>query len=240
MAPTKKAPRTADPLFSGSGLSPELEKERQRLAAHIPQTAYYTPVDPPVFDGVKTRAASDVYNDFYKLDPEQLEGFQLGARRAGLYGSASDKVRVGDFDDMSFAVWKGLVDRAAGFTAAGKKVSPVDALSQAIAVGSQLPGPDAEDPLRATNPADFAAIADAAGQEGLGYELDDAQQARVAGRLSAMEQPYLGANGSVAPPGTGAVQAAARDEVRRLDPTRFDARRVVGAFDIIQRALAGN
>lgn len=188
----------------------------------------------------KVRSSADVYMNFWKWDDEKLLDFQERAFKAGLYGTDQrDRVRWKDRDADTERIWKDMVDRSAAFYAVDRKVTPWDALDEAARAGAGFEADKSNLPDRATNPADLRALAKSRGKEKLGRDLTVEEQARVAGKLSAAEQPFLSADATVAAPGQAALTEAADQEVKRIAPDRYDARRVVGVFDTLARALGG-
>lgn len=200
--------------------------------------------DPPAWDGRTQRTSTSIYTDFYKMDRADVTTFQEQAYAAGLFGTMRrDQIRFGDHDDTTFKVWRSLVDRSAGYTAAGKKVSPWDALHQAAEVGK----PEDANPLvtTASNPIDIrASIRDAAKEELGQGTLDDATVDRIVARYQSMQRgadTAMYAAGTAGGDVTGAPSLAAytHEAVKEARPVQSEAYATIGAVDQIAQLMRG-
>lgn len=203
--------------------------------------------DPPVWDGHDIVPTSKAYADFYDLDGKQLRQFQDRAFAAGLYGSIiKTQIRFDDHDDTSFQIWRSLVDRSAGYNATGKKVSPLDALDEAV-TNSPTFG-TLHDPLTAqvSNPADIRLGIRAAAKELLGQgDVDEQQLQRMVAAFQSSQKAAQQASYSmqdtggtvVAPP---SLDAFAEQQIHTMDPVGYDAHKALGAIDQIAQIMRGN
>jgi hypothetical protein len=89
----------------------------------------------------QTEDINQAFRRFYAMDEEQLGEFQRKAFKAGFYGSKEP--RYGDWDEDSAKVYGLLVERAASFYDAGKKLTVDDVLDMAV-----QSGPSAEELLQ--------------------------------------------------------------------------------------------
>lgn len=186
--------------------------------------------DPLVWDGTKKRPRSQVYADLYRMDDQMLRAFQEKAFNAGLYGTAKrSEVRFGDLDADTEQVWRGLTNRAVGFTTVGRNVSPTDALD--LAIGAAQRQPDVPEVVKTMNPLDIRGIARAAFQKTLGYVPDDAALESFAAEFGAA---IAGTDTMSGAGGTGQAELAGT-LARNMDPVKADARRSVAAFDTIAK-----
>lgn len=187
------------------------------------------------------RTEDEAINDFYGWDANTLLDFQERAFSAGLYGTSDrSRIRFGDpTDGDTFTLWKQRVGLAAGFYNAGRKITPWDTLDLAGAGNLGL-GDEGGGGRAASNPLDLQALARQEGTAGLGRGLTGDELARVTGALQGTEAPFLGAGGAVAPPGGAGMQEVARQQVRGLDPVRFDSRSAVKVASVIQQMMEGN
>jgi hypothetical protein len=85
----------------------------------------------------QTEDLEAAFRRFYAMDEEALGKFQRKAFKAGFYGSKEP--RYGDFDEASAKIYGTLVDRAASFYDAGKKLTVNDVLDMALQSGGNQP-----------------------------------------------------------------------------------------------------
>lgn len=182
-------------------------------------------------------SSSKAYVNPYQWKPSDLSAFQRRMFVAGLYGNAREnEIPWGTVDPLTDRAWRQLVDTAALYYTAGKKITPQQVLDQ-MGVSPTAGGGSQTSP--ATNPADLAALANQTSTNVLGRDLTSEEKTRVAGRLQAAEAPFLAANSSVERPGTAALTDVARQQVRAIDPIRADSRNVVHAASVLEQMLAG-
>jgi hypothetical protein len=89
----------------------------------------------------ETEDINQAFRRFYAMDEEALGEFQRKAYRAGFYGNKQP--RYGDYDERSAEIYGTLVERAASFYDAGKKLTVDDVLDMAV-----QSGPSAEELLQ--------------------------------------------------------------------------------------------
>lgn len=90
--------------------------------------------------GGRTRLASDVLRDFYRLDGEELRALKRRLYQAGFYprGTKLSDIDNPEHDDVSFAAYQSAVERAGSFFEAGRDVTldqVLDTPSHRIAAG---------------------------------------------------------------------------------------------------------
>lgn len=205
MAPPKKpaqptpAPDLAG-LLAGLGIDPS-SMDGAALDAN----------DPPVYLGMRPKrttfgiakslprpvktTTSKAYARFYKMEQDELEEFQSKAFAAGLYGTRDGtKVRFGDYDENSFKLWRMVVDRAANFYQAGKKVTPTEALDMAIAArgggaeGDGRQGGGNVYTVETADPVAVSELADKLSQDEIGRKLDKGARERLVARVIAEQR----------------------------------------------------
>lgn len=183
------------------------------------------------------QTANRTYMRFWEWDDAKLTGFQEKAFAAGLYGTTDRrKVRWGDRDSATEAIWRDMVDRAAAFYQAGRKVSPWDALDMASSASPGLDELEGDEPPKLVNELDIRTLGNTRGQARLGRELTDEEQANLIGRFRAMEAAANAEGATTAAPD---MEAWADQEIKRLDPVRYGARNVLSSWDAIVSAFRG-
>jgi hypothetical protein len=210
--------------------------------------AYYAPNDPPAWLGGEPERqvpSSQAYQEFYRLDENELRSLQETAFAAGLYGNRErDQIRWDDRDEMTREVWATLVDRSAGYLSTGRQVSPWQALMEA-AQHPQAANPDAPRPVQITlpNPDDLRNIFRETARETLGggRKLDsklDEMVAKFNEKIAAYQRGQQDPAGGtfVEPP---SPQTFAEGYAKRVDPVAYDARKLLDKLDYLSQMLAG-
>lgn len=225
------------------GLGLDLSGAQAEIAA---MAGLFAREDPPLWDGEGIVKRSEARVAFYDLDDDDLTDFQERAFAAGLYGTNNRaRVRFGDRDEATFAIWEAMVDRAVGYHAVGQKVSPLDAFNEAAKV--QTGFEETRQPLVTTvsNPVDIKEAMREAAKDAIGRgSIDEAKLDEIVARWQGMErhsqqeQYDLSETGGtrVAPP---SFETFAENEARKIDPTAADAYKVMDKFSVMMERFGG-
>ena len=214
---------------------------------------YEDPNDPLVYTGGSpwtsranpnrrpaVRRASEVYSDFYRWDSERVRSFQERAWRAGLFGDVDlGDLRLGAHDDDTFRAWASIVDAAGRSYAAGQKRTPDDFLGELER--SAPPIEQQRQTIRISNPEDLRAVFRQVVIRRLGQGPDDEVLDRMVANYQAEEQrvgAQLAEGGVVTEAQSAETFADAM--ARGIDPLKYDARKVLSAFDLVAKMMAGD
>ena len=244
------------PVFAGRaakvpGRGEWTKEEVSRFAGTGVPTGYARQV--PV-----TRRQSELERDFYATDPDSLAALQKRLYAGGFYPQGVDpnEVVLGVHDEQTYAAYQKVVQRAAGFYAAGKEHTIDDVLDMAAGVWGQTGGTAGRgggggggragrQPLTVelTNPEDLQAVAQRTAVSTLGRALRPEELSRfVASFHASQRQEQTASYGAVEGGGTvtGAPSAATAAEsfARRAAPTEAGANDVVRVYGSLSRILA--
>lgn len=183
---------------------------------------------------------SEAEKDFYAMSPAELRSFQEKAFAAGLYGNSDrEDIAFGDYDEQTFAIWKSMVNRSAGFLARGVKKSPNEALDDAVKNAPAGAGKGKKrDPLsgQVSNPADIRKTVNDTALEVLGRklspkQLDEYVTLYQAQQRKAQEAAYANQEAGGFSTEMPSASAFAEEQLRSQHPDEAHAHGVISRAD---------
>lgn len=256
--PATTRPAASTPAAGGRQVSGNLSGGLSGLGITVDPTAggYIDTTDLPVYVGThdskgrKKRADPVVRSSYayiapYRWDPKDLEKFQQRMFDAGLLGSNRDAIAWGTVDGLTERAWRSLVDTAANYWQAGKKIRPQDVLDQ---IGVTAAGDGGRAPLTVEldNPATIKRLMREAAREATGSgSIDDAKLDEIVARWHGEQRRAQTAAYGAADSGGTVTQPVdfetfADTELRRVDPAGYDAYQVLDKFSTMLDTLGGN
>lgn len=199
------------------------------------QVGYWTPGGSGTYGQKPRYYPGAEWGEVSGLSPEDRATLQLGLRDLGLIGPKA-RIVLGSWDNTSASAFRQVLAWANSQGVDWR--SALDMMQTQAAAFGDLGGSAA--PSRAaTNPLDFQHLAKSESRDVLGRGLTPDELTKVTGKLQGAEAPYLAGDNPTSPPGSGAFQDIAQQQVRALDPVRADSRSAVKVASVIAQMLAG-
>lgn len=240
------------PAAGGRPISGDLQAAQDDLGISIPRGARSDDEDDPFVvqwwpnwksrSGTQQARLSVASGDLFLGD--NLRMFQERAVAAGLLDPRS--VRMGAPDSATVQLWESLLDTSAVYLKVGQKKSVFDLMDLFAPTAGQTGGSErAPLTVELSNPDDVKRLMREAAKEALGSgTVDDAKLDDIVKRWHAEQRNAQTAGYNAAETGGTVTQAPdfetfADQAAREIDPERYDARKMVANFDVIEKMFAG-